>query len=180
MRRWAAMSLLAHAGSGLVNTWGFAYVGGVIGLFAAALYFVHRTIAIRASSPQPANRSGPFRAIVPLGFVCGVFIGLGTGRLLESAIETTPTASELFQQICVAAESGRPDAFDAVHDDIDHYAGDQSNKTIARAHTNLDTAIVNKPEAILTEITRLLTTLNTPGSNTGASPCSTLSSEPQP
>lgn len=173
------MSLLAHTGSGLINTWGFAYVGGVISLVTAALYYVHRTIAHRASSPRSASRSYPFRAIVPLGFVCGVSIGLGSGRLLESAIDTAPNTAELVQEICAAAATDQPGAFDAIHDDIEHYAADRSDNAVTQAHTNLDNAIANNPERLPTEIMRLLATLDTADSSAAAPTCPTLSSRPQ-
>lgn len=86
------MSLLAHAGSDVVNTWGFAYVGGVVGLITSSLYCVHRSVALR--SADGAAPTFPMRWIVPIGFVAGISIGLGTGRLLESTFEAPPAADE--------------------------------------------------------------------------------------
>ncbi len=82
------MSLLAHAGSGIVNTWGFAYVGGVVGLITSSLYYVHRSVARRSEGGEAPTL--PMRWIVPIGFAAGISIGLGTGRLLESTFEAPP------------------------------------------------------------------------------------------
>ena len=52
------MNLLGHSGADLINTWGFAYVGGVIGLFSLSLLYVKAPPAEAARRErQPAPRS---------------------------------------------------------------------------------------------------------------------------
>ncbi len=81
------MSVLAHGSAGLINTWGFAYVGGIVGLFVVSLLYVKarvepRTPSGRASIGQLIAAIGPMAIVV--GGVCGVSLGLGLANVLES------------------------------------------------------------------------------------------------
>ena len=163
------MSLLAHAGSGMVNTWGFAYVGGVVGLISSALYYVHRSVLLR-SGAGPATRFS-MRWIVPIGFVAGISIGLGTGRLLASALDAPPTADELVTDVCRAMSQGDPAAFADVHDDLEHFTADTDAPLVAAAHDALDRAIVVSPDRIGAEAHRLVAAL-APSVDGSGSPCS--------
>lgn len=162
------MSLLAHAGSGLVNTWGFAYVGGVVGLISSALYYVHRSVLLR-SGTGPAPRFS-MRWIVPIGFVAGISIGLGTGRLLASALDAPPTADELVTDVCRAMGAGDPGAFADVHDDLEHFTSDTDAPLVAAAHEALDRAIVASPDRIDAEAHRLVAALDA-ATDPAGSPC---------
>lgn len=164
------MSLVAHAGSGLVNTWGFAYVGGVVGLISSALYYVHRSVLLRSGTgPEPRFS---MRWIVPIGFVAGISIGLGTGRLLASAFEAPPTADELVTDVCRAVTAGHRDAFADVHDDLEHFTSDTDAPLVAAAHEALDRAIVASPDQISVEAHRLVAALD-PSADGSGSPCAT-------
>lgn len=139
------MTLVAHAGSGIVNTWGFAFVGSVLGIFTTSLFFVHRTVTLRAERGS-TTAEYPFRWIILAGFVGGISIGLGTARLLDAMLEDTPTAADLVRELCTAADSGRPDAFDDVHIRLVHYTDDTGDAVVVEAHTRLDLAVARAPD----------------------------------
>ncbi len=53
------MSLLARASAGVINTWGFAYVGGIVGLFNVSLLSVEERVEANTRRP-PATALGGF------------------------------------------------------------------------------------------------------------------------
>lgn len=167
------VSLIAHAGGGFINTWGFAYVGGVVGFFTSALFYVHRTITLRAAN-SPAQ-SYPFRWIVPVGFLAGISIGLGLGQLLESTFESAPTADELVGQLCRTIP-GREGAFDPLHADINHFIADNDNPSVMTAHDALDAAIAQDRE-VSPAVAKMIAALD--ASSTSQNPtCDSIGLEP--
>jgi hypothetical protein len=97
------MSLLAHGGAGIINTWGFAYVGGIIGLFGASLLYVNAKVNRRADVPPNSTTSaivslGP--AVIVVGGVCGVSLGLGFGGLLNSALIEDADVEAVLTELC--------------------------------------------------------------------------------
>lgn len=78
--------MLAH-GNDLINTWGFAYTGGVIGTFATALWLVHHDLRRKSDTGDGSTPSARLpRWLVLVGLIGGISIGLGVGRLLDGAI----------------------------------------------------------------------------------------------
>ncbi|MGD9999593.1 MAG: hypothetical protein AB7H92_19210 [Microbacteriaceae bacterium] len=74
------MTVLAHAGT--IDTWGFAYAGGVIGAVVTSLWLVrHDVVHTRDTEPGSGGRLP--RSWVLVGLVCGVSLGLGVGRTLD-------------------------------------------------------------------------------------------------
>jgi hypothetical protein len=82
------MSVLAHGSTGLINTWGFAYVGGIVGLFVVSLLYVKARVELRTSPSGRVSVGQLIAAIGPIaivvGGVCGVSLGLGLANVLES------------------------------------------------------------------------------------------------
>ncbi|MGE3449735.1 MAG: hypothetical protein AB7H92_19370 [Microbacteriaceae bacterium] len=78
------VTVLAHAG-GAIDTWGFAYAGGVIGAVVTSLWLVrHDVVHTRDTDPGPRRRLS--RSWVLVGLVCGVSLGLGVGRALDHVL----------------------------------------------------------------------------------------------
>lgn len=180
-RRGPVVIVLAHSGAGLVNTWGFAYVGGVLGVFSAALIFVKGSIPTSRAAThtgesrlarlsRPSRPSRPSRFIIVIGAVSGVSMGLGVGRLLESWLTDTPQVTELVSALCAASTEG-PDwaALSARHDDITHVIDDLSLESAAAAHQRLDVAMLQAEEADIELVVDLIDLLAA-SSATNASP----------
>jgi hypothetical protein len=144
------VTVLGHA-EGPIDVWGFAYAGGVIGIVATALWLVHQAVA-RSTDPERAVdvvRRLP-RWLVLVGFVCGVSIGLGTGRVLDHLFADPLDPAEVATRLCDAAAAPSGD-FRAVHDDLDHLAADLDSADLARAHDLLDAAVANGASAAAVE-----------------------------
>jgi len=100
------MSLLADAGAAEVNIWGFAYVGGIIGLFGSALYFVQRRLASTADTAPPTKLASIGRLIVVVGALTGAGLGLGTGLIVQ-AVRSDPHSETT---IVVEAQASPPES----------------------------------------------------------------------
>lgn len=134
------MTVLAHTGAGLINTWGFAYVGGIIGLFSVSLLYVKGKVAERSSlAGQPSKRSGLAAlgpGVIVVGGVCGVSFGLGTGSLLERQFFDDVEVSSVVERLCETSYD--PLVVDqALHDDIGHVADDLDAATARGVHREL-------------------------------------------
>lgn len=134
------MTLLAHAGAGLINTWGFAYVGGIIGLFSVSLLYVKGKVTEQSSTAgQPSKRSGLAAlgpGVIVIGGVCGVSFGLGTGSLLERQFFDDVEVSSVIERLCQTPYDPAV-ANQALHDDIGHVADDLDAATARGVHREL-------------------------------------------
>ncbi len=128
------MSLVAHGGADLINTWGFAYVGGVIGLFSLSLLYVKAKVDVR-SDPSGANARaravaslGP--AVIVVGGVCGVSLGLGVAGLLDSAFESADV-NDVVAELCDLRTFGPSEPTPGLHEEVLHVI-DDSDLTAAQ------------------------------------------------
>ncbi|WP_040495351.1 hypothetical protein [Ilumatobacter nonamiensis] len=134
------MNLLAHAGAGIINTWGLAYVGGVIGLFSVSLLYVKGKVTERSTVPgQTPKRSG-LAALGPgvifVGGVCGVSLGLGIGSFLERQFFDDVQVSEVVSELCDSTRD--PLVADAtLHDEVEHVIGDLDASAAQSVHRDL-------------------------------------------
>ncbi len=105
------MSLFAHVGPGEINTWGFAYAFGVVGLISSSLLYVRGTVENRAARPSRAPIAQTIAAIGPvaivIGGVCGVSFGLGFARIIDSVFLENAAVAEFVDDAwaCCSAES---------------------------------------------------------------------------
>lgn len=127
------LALLAHGG--LINPWGLAYTGGVIGTVTTALWIARHNVALNTDAPRRARLP---RWFIPVGFACGVSLGLGVGGLLERLFATTPDALGVARQLCDLTEP--TDETAELHEDLDHLADDLEHGPLARAHADLHAA----------------------------------------
>lgn len=123
----ATMSLLAHGGAGIINTWGIAYVGGIIGLFSASLLYVSAKVNRRADAPPNSPTSaiaslGP--AVIVVGGVCGVSLGLGIGGLLDSVLTEDADVDAVLTELCDLRSTQPIGLPPALHDDVVHAIDD--------------------------------------------------------
>lgn len=128
------MTLLAHLDAGLINTWGFAYTGGIIGLFTMALLYVKGRVA-DGSTRSSATRSklavlGP--GVIAAGGVCGVSLGLGIAGLLERTLVDEVDIASVVERLCAPGAEGAD-----LHDDIVHAIDDLSAEDAGAAHLEL-------------------------------------------
>lgn len=131
------VSVLAHRGAGIINTWGFAYVGGVIGLFSVSLLYVKSKLAANERSRTAGLASlGP--VVIVVGGLCGVSLGLGIATILDSLLEDDEVeASEVDAALCDrrAEQPGFDDG--DLHVDIEHLI-DDLDAAVARAAPCID------------------------------------------
>lgn len=130
------MTILAHLDAGLINTWGFAYVGGIIGLFTVALLYVKGTLgdgSSRAGDGAPRSTLAVFgRGVIVVGGLCGVSLGLGLAGLLERAFVDDVDVSSVVQRLCEPGAEDRD-----LHDDIEHAIDDLDAEAVRAAHRDL-------------------------------------------
>jgi hypothetical protein len=129
------MSVLAHGGTGIINTWGFAYVGGIVGLFSVSLLYVK-------SKVSTSNRDTPGRAglaslgpvVILVGGICGVSLGLGTATILNNQLDGDVEVSEVVAALC--ERRAAPLDFDdgELHADIEHLIDDLDAPGARAAH----------------------------------------------
>lgn len=104
------MSLLAHVESAGVNVWGFAYVGGIVGLFASGLYFVQRRLAPTADTAPSTKLASIGRLIVVVGALTGAGLGLGIGLIIEAVGSDSHSEATIVVQVqAPPPESGSAD-----------------------------------------------------------------------
>ncbi|MEP1122804.1 MAG: hypothetical protein ABJH68_02800 [Ilumatobacter sp.] len=134
------MTLLAHAGAGLINTWGFAYVGGIIGLFSVSLLYVKGKVTEGSSiAGRPSRRSGLAvlgPGVIVVGGVCGVSFGLGAGSLLERQFFDDVEVSSVVERLCETSYDPAVAEL-SLHDDIGHVADDLDAATAQGVHREL-------------------------------------------
>lgn len=136
----AVVVLLAHVSTGIINTWGFAYVGGIVGLFSVSLLYVKGKVTDRSSGVgQPSKRSGLAAlgpGVIVAGGVCGVSFGLGGASLVERLFFDDVDVVAVVSQLCDPAYD--PSAADpTLHDDIEHLADDLDATTARGVHREL-------------------------------------------
>jgi hypothetical protein len=135
------VSLLAHGGAGIINTWGFAYVGGIIGLFSLSLLYVKATLEQRNDPSRPNSLTaaivsiGP--AVIVIGGVCGVSLGLGIGGLLDDAFGDDADVSAVLTELCDLRTSGPGPLASGLHDDVAHAIDDLDIVSAEPAHRAL-------------------------------------------
>lgn len=153
----ARVSLLAHGGTGIINTWGFAYVGGVIGLFTVSLLYVKSKLTTNDRSQRAGLASlGPVAILI--GGLCGVSLGLGTATILDSQLDDDVEASEVVAALC-ERRAAQPDFDDGeLHDDIEHLIDDLDAPSARAAH---QTAHDVAPSDTATSVGRLIDELVT-------------------
>ena len=143
------VSLVAHGGADLINTWGFAYVGGIIGLFSLSLLYVKAKVDQRTDQtgattlPRAVASLGP--AVIVVGGVCGVSLGLGIAGLLDSAFESAEV-DDVVAELCDLRTSGPTELPPALHDDILHVIDDNDLAAAEPRHSAFD-AVAALPQA---------------------------------
>ena len=161
------MSVLAHGGAGIINTWGFAYVGGVIGLFSVALLYVTGKLATNERSRTAGLASlGP--VVIFVGGLCGVSLGLGIATIIASQLEDDVEANEVVAAPC-ERRAEQPDFDDGdLHDDIEHLIDDLHASDARAAH---QTAHDAEPSDTATSVGHLIDELVTVANGTTVRAC---------
>lgn len=156
------MTLLAHGGAGVVNTWGIAYTFGVIGLFSVSLLYVKGKVTERTAVDGPVPKRSLLAAIGPgaiaVGGVCGVSIGLGIAGIAEPFFEHDVEVTEVVAALCQTVDD--PSAINAsLHDDIEHVIDDLDDDASRSVHQQLhDTAVTpDEPSAVVDRLMVALT-----------------------
>lgn len=134
------MSLLGHAAAGVINTWGFAYVGGIIGLFSVSLLYVKGKVDERPSTSRRSPKRSRLAALGPgvivVGGLCGVSFGLGVASALERQFVDDIDVSDVVSRLC-ASDPGKLVETDALHDDIEHVVDDLDLVSASGVHSDL-------------------------------------------
>lgn len=140
------VSLLAHGGAGVINTWGFAYVGGIIGLFSLSLLYVKATLEQRNDPSRPGSLTAAIASIGPtvivIGGVCGLSLGLGIGGLLDDAFSDDADLSAVLTDLCDLRASGPGPLASGLHDDVAHVIDDGDIVSAEPAHRALHDSAV--------------------------------------
>lgn len=130
------MTLLAHIDAGLINTWGFAYVGGVIGSFTMALLYVSGRVnegsAGRTSPPARSRLAVLGPGVIIVGGVCGISLGLGIAGLLERTLVDEVDVAAVVERLCGPVAEN-----EELHDDIEHAVDDLGAELARVAHREL-------------------------------------------
>lgn len=158
------MTILAHLDAGLINTWGFAYVGGIIGLFTVALLYVKGTVGDGSSgagngAPQ-SSLALLGRGVIVVGGLCGVSLGLGIAGLLERAFVDDIDVSSVVQRLCEPGAEDRD-----LHDDIEHAIDDLDAEAARAAHRDLHAGPTIGPDFDMS-VDRLVMALTSADGNT--------------
>ncbi len=155
------MSLVAHGGADLINTWGFAYVGGVIGLFSLSLLYVKAKVDVRSDLSGAATLAravaslGP--AVIVVGGVCGMSLGLGVAGLLDSAFERADP-NDVVAELCDLRTIGPGEPAPGLHEEVLHVI-DDSNLTAAETPHRALHAMAAAPETTPQEWTAAINDL---------------------
>ena len=155
------MTLLAHGGAGVVNTWGIAYTCGIIGLFSVSLLYVKGKVTERTAVDGTVSKRSLLAAIGPgaiaVGGVCGVSIGLGIAGIAESFFDHDVEVTEVVAELCQTSYG--PAAIDgALHDDIEHVIDDLDDEASRTIHQQLHDDPVTGDEALVV-VDRLIVAL---------------------
>ena len=138
--------MLAH-GDGLINAWGFAYTGGVVGAIVTALWLVHHDVARSPRTERVGASVGRLpRWLVLVGLVCGISLGFGGSRLIDRTLQDTPDPLDVATRLCDAA-ANQPDELVNVHSDLEHVVNDLGSPDLERAHTSLDVALADRGDS---------------------------------
>ena len=144
------MSLLAHGAAGLINTWGFAYVGGIVGLFSVSLLYVKGKVVDEQITNERAGRRSKLAALGPgviaVGGVCGVSFGLGTAGVLDRIVDDHVEVSEIVAELCSRPTELTLKMDDDLHDDIDHAIDDLDATAAGGAHRELHADNLTEPD----------------------------------
>ncbi len=150
--------MLAHGGTEAVNTWGFAYVGGVIGLFSLSLLYVKGRLdqrdRPRTNTPAVSIASlGP--SMIVVGGVCGVSLGLGVAGLLNDVVDEDVNVDDIVMELCDMRTSGSYELSSGLHrdvvhaiDDLDLAAADGAHRTLHNVATSPAAAEADWVESI--------------------------------
>lgn len=164
------MTLVAHT-AGLIDAWGFAYVGSVLGAVVSGLWIVRSEIGDRSSR---ARYQVP-RWTILVGFVCGGSLGLGSARMLEHALSDPPNAASVAREVCAAgAAADVAVRLSRVHADIDHIARDVGESAaLDEAHTRLHDLVAQRadPDLVRVAISDVVTELQVLTPETGVEEC---------
>ena len=144
------MSLVAHAGADLINRWGFAYVGGVIGMFSLALLYVKAKVDQRTDSAGPNAWARAIASLGPVvilvGGVCGVSMGLGIAGVLDTTLGGDANLSDVLADLCDLRFTEPQEPRAALHDGVVHVIDDLDLAAAAPEHRALHAAAA-APEA---------------------------------
>ena len=153
------MSMLAHVGSGAINTWGFAYVGGIIGLVSVSLLYVSARVTPPVANPGRVSIARRVAAIGPLaiaiGGVCGVSIGLGIAGALDDRFSETVDVNEVIHDLSELRVRPPGPLGSRLHDDVDHVITDLDAVDAEAAHRSLHEAAAS-PETSQLEWNRAI------------------------
>lgn len=131
------MSLIAHGAAGFINTWGFAYVGGIIGLFSVSLLYVKGKVVDRENGARKSWLAALGPSVIAVGGVCGVSLGLGIAVVLDRVIVDDVAVAEVVSELCLRSRDSAPVEDSELHDDLDHAIHDLNAALAAGAHRDL-------------------------------------------
>lgn len=148
-----SVSLIAHSSAGVINTWGFAYVGGIVGLFSVSLLYVKARIEPRSATSGRVSIVHLIGAVGPwaiaIAGVCGASLGLGFASLLDSQFFEAAEVDDVVEELCNVRLVGHSPLSSALHDDLDHVIDD------------LDATVAEQPHRALHEAARSSATSET-------------------
>ncbi len=156
----AIVSVLAHGGTGIVNTWGFAYVGGIVGLFTMSLLYVKRKVSASTSDTGVVTglaSLGPI--VVVVGGVCGASFALGAATIVDSRLSSDVDASEVVAALCEGRGESRDFDDGELHDDIEHLIDDLDAPNARTAHQAAHDGIPSNPALTSQSIDQLINEL---------------------
>lgn len=156
------MMLLAHIDAGIINTWGFAYVGGIIGLFSVSLLYVKAKIVERSNGAGETTKRSSLSVLGPgviaIGGVCGVSLGLGTAGVLERAVGDDVDVSSVVLRLCDPADEPIVEDQD-LHEDIEHAVDDLDAVAARAVHSELHAeGPTTNPDSLVDRLVMELTT----------------------
>ena len=148
------MTLLAHGGAGVVNTWGIAYTFGIIGLFSVSLLYIKGKVTERTAVNAPLRsgrywlRSAP-ASLRSAGSAESRSAWASQGSPNRSSITTSRSPKS--SPSC-AKTIDDPSAIDgALHDDIEHVIDDLDDDPSRTIHQQLHDDPVTGDEALVVD-----------------------------
>ena len=136
--------MLAHGSTEAINTWGFAYTGGIMGLFVLSLLYVKTRVTRRAEPERPVTMAdgiasfGP--SVIAVGGVCGVSLGLGIATVLGTVFVNDDVVDDVLIALCDLRGAEPVELSADLHDDVEHAVDDLDAPAASAAHRALHEA----------------------------------------
>lgn len=131
------MSLLAHSTAGVINTWGFAYTGGIIGILSVSRLYVKARVEQPSATPgrtpvsQRIAATGPMAILV--GGVGGPSLGFGLAGVVDRQLFEDAPFNEVVDECALRLAPAAP-VSSTLHDDVDHVISDLKASDAEPAH----------------------------------------------